>query len=51
MGQAAHHEQQLQIQKDLEQIIVKAMTEPITQDEAKMLAWASGIKLKESKHE
>lgn len=46
MDGAAFHEQQLQIQHDLERVIAKATQEPITDDEAALLAWASGIQLK-----
>lgn len=49
MDQAAHHEQELQIQRDLERVIEKAKHEPITQDEASLLAWASGVQNKQEK--
>ena len=49
MDQAAYHEEQLQIQYDLERVIAKATHEAITKDEAKLLAWASGVKRNEEK--
>lgn len=46
MDQAAHHEQELQVQHDLERVIAKATHEPITKDEAALLSWAAGITFK-----
>ena len=45
MSQAAHHAEQLQIQHELEEIILKSMQEPLSADDARLIAWASGIKL------
>lgn len=45
MDGAAYHSEQLMIQHDLERVIAKATQEPITDDEAKLLAWAAGIQL------
>lgn len=47
MDQAAYHEQELLIQRDLERVIEKAKHEPITGDEASLLAWASGVQTKQ----
>lgn len=43
--QAAYHAEQLQVQHDIEDVILKAMRETLTADDARLLAWASGINL------
>lgn len=49
--QAAYHAEQLQIQHQIEQTILKSMQEPLTIDDARLLAWASGITLTQTQQE
>lgn len=43
MDQAYYHAEQLQIQHELETVILKSMREPLTADDARLLAWGVGI--------
>lgn len=45
MDGAAAHEQQLQIQRQLEETILKSTREPLTTDDARLLAWQCGINI------
>lgn len=45
MDQAAHHYEQLLLQQRIEQTIEKALHEPLTTDDAQLLAWGCGVTL------
>lgn len=47
MDQAAHHEQQLQVQHDIEDALRHARALGLTENEVNLLAWASGVQLKQ----
>ena len=46
--QAAHHAEQIQIQRDIENVIEAAQLRPITKDESRLVAWACGVSIKET---
>jgi hypothetical protein len=45
MDQAAHHYEQLLLQKRIEETLQKALQEPLTTDDAQLLACACGVTL------
>ena len=53
MDQAAFHDEQLKLQQDIEEALKHAEQGKATQDEIRLLAWASGVKYqpKEKQHE
>lgn len=50
MDQAYHHAEQLAWQHEAERVLQEAQRRPITEDEARLLAWAGNLQLKESEH-
>jgi hypothetical protein len=50
MNQQQHYQQdtQIQIQRDLERVISKATSMPITENDAELLRWACGLTSKEN---
>lgn len=40
----AQHEDELRLQHDLLEALDAALVRPLTQDEARLLAWASGVR-------
>lgn len=49
MDQAYYHEQQLQVQHDIEQALAHARALGLSKDEVSLLAWASGIHLNDER--
>lgn len=47
----AHHNEQLQLQRDLEMALERAEQGKATRDDIQLLAWASGVSRKEQRHE